>query len=675
MIRIGILGAARIAPRGIVTPANALLGAEVVAIGARDLERARNFAAQHSIPLALGSYAELVARDDIDLIYVALPPSAHLEWCVKALANGKHVLVEKPFASNAQHAAEMVAAARASGRHLIEAFHYRFHPLFESALTSLRAGAIGKIRHIEAVFNANLPDTPGELRYIEALGGGALMDLGCYCMHWIRTVAGDEPTIVSARARCGAPGVDLETEAELAFTSGPTATLKCSMQPEDGVLFRRLRVQGDAGPRDLVAVGITNQRETTVLWERASGAPLARAIVWQDRRTAAHCDRLRAAGLEPQIAARTGLLLDPYFSATKMAWLLENIPGARQRAERGELCFGTIDSWLVFNLTAGRRHVTDATNASRTMLFDLGTGGWSDRLLEIFGIPRAALPQIVDTCLDPDAAIRIELDGVELPLAGIAGDQQAALFGQACFEPGMAKNTYGTGCFALMNSGTVPRVSRHRLLTTVAWRRGGCHFALEGGVFMGGATVQWLRDGLGMIQRSDDVEALAASVPDTGDVYLVPAFAGLGAPQWDAAARGMLIGLTRGTQRAHIARAALESIAFQTADLVDAMREDAGHPLAELRVDGGAARNDLLLQFQADLLGVPVLRPTNTETTAFGAAALAGLGTGFWQSQSELASLWSLDKRFEPRMDRADAATRRARWNEALSRSRGWAKS
>jgi glycerol kinase len=429
-----------------------------------------------------------------------------------------------------------------------------------------------------------------------------------------------------------------------------------------------------ASPRDLVAVGITNQRETTVLWDRASGVPLAPAIVWQDRRTAAHCERLRSEGIEPEISARTGLLLDPYFSATKMAWLLDTIPGARQRAEHGELCLGTIDSWLMFNLTGGRRHVTDATNASRTMLFDLGTGDWSERLLGLFHIPRAALPQIVDSCLAPGAAIGIELGGVELPLAGIAGDQQAALIGQACFEPGMAKNTYGTGCFALMNAGTAPRPSQHRLLTTVAWRRGGCQFALEGGVFMGGATVQWLRDGLGIIQRSDEVEALAASVPDTGDVYLVPAFAGLGAPQWDAAARGTLIGLTRGSNRAHIARAALESIAFQTADLIDAMREDARHPLAELRVDGGAARNDLLLQFQADLLGVPVLRPTNTETTAFGAAALAGLGMGFWQSQDELASLWSLEKRFEPRINRGVVAARRERWNEALARSRGWAR-
>jgi len=429
-----------------------------------------------------------------------------------------------------------------------------------------------------------------------------------------------------------------------------------------------------AEPRDLIAVGITNQRETTVLWERATGRPVAPAIVWQDRRTAPQCAALRAAGHEPAISTSTGLLLDPYFSATKMAWLLEHVPGARARAWAGELCFGTIDSWLIHQLTRGRRHVTDATNASRTMLFDLAADDWNERLLHLFGIPRVALPTIVDSCLATADAVEIEVDGFKLPLTGIAGDQQAALFGQACFTPGMAKNTYGTGCFALMNVGDVPCASRHRLLSTVALRRrGASRFALEGGVFMGGATVQWLRDGLGIIQSSGEVEALAASVPDTGDVYLVPAFAGLGAPQWDAAARGTIVGLTRGSNRAHIARAALESIAFQTADLVDAMREDAGHALAELRVDGGAARNDLLLQFQADLLGVPVLRPTNTETTAFGAAALAGLGAGLWQSEEEIASLWSLDRRFEPRMSRAAAAIRRARWNEALARSRGWA--
>ena len=426
---------------------------------------------------------------------------------------------------------------------------------------------------------------------------------------------------------------------------------------------------------DIAAIGITNQRETTLLWDRGTGQPLARAIVWQDRRTAAACSRMRAAGLEAEITARTGLLLDPYFSASKLAWLLDEIPGARARAERGELAFGTMDSWLVYQLTGGRRHVTDATNASRTLLFNLRDGSWDDRLLEIFGVPRACLPEIVDTCLSRNEAIEVELDGVKLPLTGIAGDQQAALFGQACFAPGMAKNTYGTGCFALLHTGATPQASRHRLLSTVAMRRGSCQYALEGGVFMGGATVQWLRDGLGIIERSADVEALAATVPDTGDVYLVPAFAGLGAPQWDAAARGTIVGLTRGTNRAHIARAALESIAFQTADLIDAMRQDAGCAFNELRVDGGAARNDLLMQFQADMLGVAVLRPTNTETTAFGAAALAGLGVGLWQSESELASLWSLDRRFEPRMSASDAGARRARWSEALARSRDWAKS
>jgi glycerol kinase len=425
---------------------------------------------------------------------------------------------------------------------------------------------------------------------------------------------------------------------------------------------------------DIAAVGISNQRETTVLWDRATGEPVARAIVWQDRRTATACEQMRAAGLEPEIAARTGLLLDPYFSATKLAWLLDHVPGARARAERGELAFGTVDSWLLYKLTAHRRHVTDATNASRTLLFNLREARWDERLLEMFGVPRACLPEVIDSCLSRSDALEIELEpGVKLPLTGIAGDQQAALFGQACFTPGMAKNTYGTGCFALMHTGAQPQVSRHRLLSTVALRRGTCQYALEGGVFMGGATVQWLRDGLGIIERSADVEALAASVPDTGDVFLVPAFAGLGAPQWDPQARGTIVGLTRGSNRAHIARAALESIAFQTADLIEAMRQDAGCGFSELRVDGGAASNDLLLQFQADILGVPVLRPANTETTAFGAAALAGLGVGLWQSEAELSSLWSLERRFEPAMRRLEADARRARWTQALERSRNWA--
>ena len=432
--------------------------------------------------------------------------------------------------------------------------------------------------------------------------------------------------------------------------------------------------KANASPGDIAAVGITNQRETTVLWDRATGEPLANAIVWQDRRTAAACDALRAAGHEPDVSRRTGLLFDPYFSGTKLAWLLDHLPGARARAERGELAFGTIDSWLLYKLSGHQRHVTDATNASRTLFYNLHTGSWDDELLALLDVPRACLPEIVDTCLDNASAISIDLDGVNLPVTGIAGDQQAALFGQGCCLPGLAKNTYGTGCFALTFTGAKPRFSRHRLLTTVASRRAGtCQFALEGGVFMGGATVQWLRDGLGIIQRSDEIEALATSVPDTGDVYLVPAFAGLGAPQWDANARGLLIGLTRGSTRAHVARAAVESIAFQSADLIEAMQLDCPQPLTELRVDGGAARNNLLLQFQADLLGVPVLRPVNTETTAFGAAAFAGLGAGFWQSQEQLASLWRLDQRFEPRLSRDQVATRRARWHRAIERSRGWA--
>jgi glycerol kinase len=425
---------------------------------------------------------------------------------------------------------------------------------------------------------------------------------------------------------------------------------------------------------DLAAIGITNQRETTVLWDRTTGAPVAPAIVWQDRRTAAACEQLRAAGLEAEFSARTGLLLDPYFSGTKLAWLLDHVPGTRARAERGDLAFGTVDSWLAWNLSGGREHITDATNASRTLLCNLESGDWDERLLELLRIPRACLPRIVPSCL-ADAGITVKLDDVEVPLAGIAGDQHAALFGQACFSPGMAKSTYGTGCFALMNTGERPMRSRNRLLSTVAWRRQRTCYALEGSVFMGGAVVQWLRDGLGLIERSSDIEALAASVPDTGDVYLVPAFTGLGAPQWDAGARGILLGMTRGTTRAHVARAALEAIAFQTADLIAAMESDAGRPLTELRVDGGAARNDLLLQFQADLLGVKVLRPRNTETTAFGAAALAGLAIGFWQSLEEIAATWQLEKCFEPAMDHALAAERRARWHQAVERSRGWATS
>ena len=422
------------------------------------------------------------------------------------------------------------------------------------------------------------------------------------------------------------------------------------------------------------AIGITNQRETTVLWDRATGQPVARAIVWQDRRTVAHCEALRASGQHVAIERTTGLVLDAYFSATKLAWLLDQVPGARARAQAGELAFGTVDSWLIWQLTGGRVHVTDPSNASRTLLMDLATQRWDPTMLEIFGIPQAVLPEIV-----PSSGLIAETDpslfGQAIAIGGVAGDQQAATFGQACFSRGQAKNTYGTGCFMLMNAGDHPRASTHRLIGTLGWRiAAGSTWCLEGSVFMAGATVQWLRDGLGLIERASDIEALAASVPDTGDVWLVPAFAGLGAPDWDGRARCLMIGMTRGTTRAHLARAALESIALQSADLMTAMNADAGAPITELRVDGGAARNDLLMQMQADLAGVPVLRPAMTETTAFGAAALAGLASGFWSGLDQIAACWQLERRFEPQLDEGTRESRRARWREAVERSRGWAR-
>ena len=423
-------------------------------------------------------------------------------------------------------------------------------------------------------------------------------------------------------------------------------------------------------PADIAAIGITNQRETTVLWERATGRPVAPAIVWQDRRTAPACARMKAEGLEPEVTRRTGLLLDPYFSGTKLAWLLDNIPGARARAERGELAFGTIDSWLAWKLTHGAVHATDVSNASRTLLLNLASGAWDPSMLEMLRIPPAVLPEVVPSSRrDAPSAM---LGGHEVPLAGIAGDQQAALFGQACFEPGMAKNTYGTGCFLLLNTGPKPLVSANRLLATIAWQTDALCYALEGAVFVGGAVVQWLRDGLGFIERSADVEALAASVPDSGGVYLVPAFTGLGSPHWDAYARGTIVGLSRGTTRAHIARAALEAIAFQSAEVLLAMQKDAARPLKELRVDGGATANNLLLQFQADVLGVPVVRPEVTETTALGAAYLAGLGVGFWPGPSHVAEHWRAERRFEPRMSRDEATARLARWGQAVRRSLDW---
>jgi glycerol kinase len=420
----------------------------------------------------------------------------------------------------------------------------------------------------------------------------------------------------------------------------------------------------------IAAIGITNQRETTVLWERASGRPLAPAIVWQDRRTADACATLRQRGAEPLIASRTGLLLDPYFSATKLAWLLDSLPGARARAEAGELAFGTIDSWLVWKLSGGRCHATDASNAARTLLYDIHRGDWDDELLRLFNIPRAVLPRVVDSSgviAETDA----DLFGASLPIAGIAGDQQAATFGNACLTPGMAKNTYGTGCFLLLNTGSQAVASRNRLLTTVAWQLSTPEaaqrtYALEGSVFMGGAIVQWLRDGLGIIASAAEVEALATSVSDSGGVMLVPAFAGLGAPWWNADARATLSGMTRGTTRAHIARAALEAIAAQTADVLNAMQDDAGIQLGELRVDGGAARNDFLMQLQADVLGVPVLRPRVTETTALGAAYLAGLAVGVWRNGEDIAQHWQLERRFEPSWSTDQRHDFHARWYQAV---------
>ena len=421
----------------------------------------------------------------------------------------------------------------------------------------------------------------------------------------------------------------------------------------------------------VAAIGIANQRETTVVWDRKTGEPVANAIVWQDRRTAGECDRLRSEGMAERIGQRTGLELDAYFSASKLAWLLEHVPGVRGRAERGELAFGTVDSWLVFKLCG--RHVTDVSNASRTMLFNIHEMRWDQELLDLFGIPAAMLPEVVESACVVGAAAR-ECLGGPIPIAGIAGDQQAATFGQACHSPGMVKNTYGTGCFMLMHAGQRPAVSQNRLLSTVGWSVGGrTDYLIEGSVFMGGATVQWLRDGLGIIRESHEVEALAASVPDNGGVFLVPAFAGLGAPHWDPYARGTLVGMTRGTNKGHIARAAVEAIAYQSAELLEAMCKDASVPVAEVRADGGAARNDLLMQFQADLLGVPVVRPKVTETTALGAAYLAGLAVGFWESQEEIAAQWQAERRFEPTIGEDERRGLMGRWDQAVARSKGWA--
>ncbi len=442
---------------------------------------------------------------------------------------------------------------------------------------------------------------------------------------------------------------------------------------------RQLMREQNLAPGDIAAIGITNQRETTLLWDRKTGEPVSNAIVWQDRRTAGACDLLREQGKADLIRQKTGLVIDAYFSATKLRWLLDQDPAIRKRAERGELAFGTVDSWLIFKLSGA--HLTDPSNASRTMLFNVHTLRWDDELLDLFDIPRAILPTVVPSS-GIAAYTEASLFGAAIPIAGLAGDQQAATFGQACIERGMVKATYGTGCFILMNTGA-PVISHNQMLTTVGWTlqrdmHGASHLTtdhlLEGSVFAAGAAVQWLRDGLGLIRTAADIEPLAASVSDTGGVVFVPAFSGLGAPHWDPYARGTLVGISRGTSAAHIARAALEGIALQTADVMQAMQADAGTPIRELRVDGGASRNDLLMQFQSDILGVPVLRPRITETTALGAASLAGLAIGFWENETALAQHWQCEKQFDPRMSDDERQTRLARWQDAITRATGWAK-
>ncbi|HEY3138367.1 MAG TPA: glycerol kinase GlpK [Blastocatellia bacterium] len=431
--------------------------------------------------------------------------------------------------------------------------------------------------------------------------------------------------------------------------------------------------QSDIKTDQIAAIGITNQRETTIIWDRETGEPIHNAIVWQCRRTAEDCSRMRREGMAEIFAERTGLVLDAYFSGTKARWLLDNVPGARQRAAEGKLAFGTVDSWLIWKLTGGRIHATDPSNASRTLLFNIERGQWDDELLTSLDVPGELLPHVA-----PSSAVIGETDpslfGEAIQIAGNAGDQQAALFGQVCTAPGMAKNTYGTGCFMLLNTGRERVRSKSNLLTTVAWQIGNerIEYALEGSVFIAGAAVQWLRDGLKIISSAADSEVMASSVADNGGVYFVPAFVGLGAPHWDQYARGTIIGLTRGSTREHIARAALESIAYQTSDVLRCMRDDSGIKLTELRVDGGAARNDFLMQFQADILGIPVVRPTNTETTAAGAAFLAGLATGFWSSAQELGELWQREKTFEPQMSATERERLLEGWTRAVERASKW---
>ena len=425
-------------------------------------------------------------------------------------------------------------------------------------------------------------------------------------------------------------------------------------------------------PRDIVAIGITNQRETTIVWDRETGKPVYNGIVWQDRRTAAFCDQLKADGHEALIQQRTGLLIDSYFSASKVRWILDHVENARRLAEAGRLAFGTVDSWLVWKLTSGGLHITDASNASRTMLFNIHTCQWDEDILRLLDIPASLLPAVRSSS-EVYGEVTTTLGLGSIMIAGIVGDQQASLFGQRCISPGLTKNTYGTGCFMLQNTGLRAAPSSNRLITTVAWKIGEvAEYALEGSVFIGGAVVQWLRDGLGLIRNSSEFEALANSVPDNGGVCFVPAFVGLGAPHWDQYARGSIFGLTRGTTAGHLARAAMESIAFQVADLLEAMQRDAGTPLPELRVDGGAAANETLLQFQADILGIPVVRPAVMETTALGAAYLAGIAVSFWRDAEAIAAVPPNGKGFEPRMPRSKSEALRGRWTEALSRAKGW---
>ncbi|NOY00521.1 MAG: glycerol kinase GlpK, partial [Verrucomicrobia bacterium] len=422
----------------------------------------------------------------------------------------------------------------------------------------------------------------------------------------------------------------------------------------------------------VAGIGITNQRETTVVWDRKTGQPVCPAIVWQDRRTSGFCEELKAAGRAEAIHRKTGLVIDAYFSGSKVRWILDNVEGARERAEKGELAFGTIDSWLVWNLTDGELHITDVSNASRTMLFNIETMQWDDELLEWLGVEKSLLPEVRSSS-EIYGDTQAELFGKAIPVAGIAGDQQAALFGQACHQPGMAKNTYGTGCFLLMNTGDKPVYSKNQLLTTVAWQIGDeVNYALEGSVFIGGAVVQWLRDQLEIVKSAEEIEILAKTEEDSGGVYFVPAFAGLGAPHWEPDARGMIIGLTRGSSKGHIARAALEGIAYQSVELLRAMEADSGIKLEELRVDGGASLNALLMQFQADMLGVNVVRAMIPETTALGAAYLAGLATGVWSDQAEIAKQWAVGERFEAHMEESARASRMERWERAVSLSKGW---